>query len=231
MGRELQKKKRRSSNPKIRLKPKSKKLKILGNSIIAANWDHKKTLSQNYRNLGLTSRLNSTTGGVEKLISGTQSNSSTLSKFQISNTILKGIEPGEARVERDPLSGKILRVIHQKSKSNPLNDLISSESEEETICKDKNFSDHSNYINTENNIIRQLEEQASRVPEKKQRKLSEREQIWIENLVTQYGDEYEKMARDSKLNPMQQTSADIRRRIEKWKASRSCTSSNDKEVD
>jgi nucleolar protein 16 len=37
MGRELQKKKNRSSIPKVRRKPKSKK-KVLGNPIIAANW-------------------------------------------------------------------------------------------------------------------------------------------------------------------------------------------------
>jgi len=39
MGRELQKKKNRSSIPKIKLKPKSKKrTNPLGNPIIAANW-------------------------------------------------------------------------------------------------------------------------------------------------------------------------------------------------
>ena len=37
MGRELQKKKNRSSTAKVRHKPKSKK-KILDNPIIAANW-------------------------------------------------------------------------------------------------------------------------------------------------------------------------------------------------
>jgi hypothetical protein len=38
MGRELQKKKKRSSIPKVRQKPKSKKVNPLGNPIIAANW-------------------------------------------------------------------------------------------------------------------------------------------------------------------------------------------------
>jgi nucleolar protein 16 len=37
MGRELQKKKRRSGLPKVRRKPKSKK-QILNNPIIAENW-------------------------------------------------------------------------------------------------------------------------------------------------------------------------------------------------
>jgi len=38
MGRELQKKKNRSGNAKIKLKPKSKRVNPLGNAIIAANW-------------------------------------------------------------------------------------------------------------------------------------------------------------------------------------------------
>jgi hypothetical protein len=38
MGRELQKRKNRSSVPKIKLKPKSKRVNPLGNAIIAANW-------------------------------------------------------------------------------------------------------------------------------------------------------------------------------------------------
>jgi hypothetical protein len=38
MGRELQKKKNRSSIAKVRQKPKSKKVNPLGNPIIAANW-------------------------------------------------------------------------------------------------------------------------------------------------------------------------------------------------
>src|SRR5579862_1244662 len=38
MGRELQKKKNRSSNPKVRRKPKSKRVNVLGNPIVAANW-------------------------------------------------------------------------------------------------------------------------------------------------------------------------------------------------
>jgi len=38
MGRELQKKKLRSSIPKIKMKQKSKKVNPRGNAIIAANW-------------------------------------------------------------------------------------------------------------------------------------------------------------------------------------------------
>ncbi len=38
MGRELQKKKNRSSVNKVRQKPKSKKTQVRGNAVVAANW-------------------------------------------------------------------------------------------------------------------------------------------------------------------------------------------------
>jgi nucleolar protein 16 len=70
-----------------------------------------------------------------------------------------------------------------------------------------------------NDIVRQLEAQASMGAERKERKQSEREREWIERLVAKYGEDYQRMARDMKLNPMQQTAADIGKRVSKWKAS------------
>lgn len=81
------------------------------------------------------------------------------------------------------------------------------------IFKDSRRSSHSS-----NDFIRQLEEQALCSAESRVRKQSEREQNWIERMVIRYGDDYKKMARDQKLNPMQQTPQDIKRRILKWKA-------------
>ncbi|TVY62806.1 Nucleolar protein, partial [Lachnellula suecica] len=130
MGRELQKKKKRSSIPKIKLKPKSKRINPLGNPIIAANWNQNETLTQNYRRLGLTSRLNTATGGIEKLKAGAGP-SSTSSRLAISNAVPKQFTPTEARVERDPETGKITRVIHANAKPNPLNDPLNSDSEED----------------------------------------------------------------------------------------------------
>ena len=70
-----------------------------------------------------------------------------------------------------------------------------------------------------NEIIRKLEEQAASGAEKKDRLQSEREREWIERLIGKHGEDLGKMARDRRLNPMQQTEADIKRRIGKWKAS------------
>ncbi|KAH6715377.1 ribosome biogenesis protein Nop16 [Leptodontidium sp. 2 PMI_412] len=226
MGRELQKKKKRSSIPKIKMKPKSKRVNPLGNPIIAANWNQDETLTQNYRRLGLTSRLNSATGGIEKLRAGDVSKTSTTSKLAISNAIPKQFAPVSARVERDPETGKILRVIHDEE-DNPLNDPLNvveamdfegAEDDGEVFEGFESEVAGKKQKKQKNDIVRKLEEQASMVPEKRERSQSEREKEWIERLVGKWGEDFEKMARDRKLNPMQQTPADIRRRVGKWKA-------------
>lgn len=116
------------------------------------------------------------------------------------------------RVERDPETGKIIRVLHDKKKENPLNDQLLTDDEEDV---DVNMSEVGG---EKSGIVAELERQAARAPEKKPRKQSAREKEWIERLVNKYGDDTKKMARDMKLNPMQQTEADIARRIKKWKS-------------
>lgn len=185
------------------------------------------TLTQNYRRLGLTSRLNSATGGIEKLRAGDASKTSTTSKLAISNAIPKQFAPVSARVERDPETGKILRVIHRED-DNPLNDPLNvveamdfkgAEDDGEVFEGfEGEVAAKKTKKKSKNEIVRKLEEQASMVPEKRERSQSEREREWIERLVGKWGEDFEKMARDRKLNPMQQTPADIRRRVGKWKA-------------
>lgn len=220
MGRELQKKKKRSSIPKIKLKPKSKRVNPLGNPIIAANWNQSETLTQNYRRLGLTSRLNTATGGIEKPHPSSSANvsktSNTADKLSISNAIPKRITPTEAKVERDPETGKILRVVHTGRRANPLNDPLNSDSEEKEF---EGFEDDGRRNEGEGNeIIKQLEAQARQGKEKTERKQSEREKEWCQRLVEKWGEDYMGMVRDRKLNPMQQTEADIRRRVGRWRS-------------
>jgi nucleolar protein 16 len=70
-----------------------------------------------------------------------------------------------------------------------------------------------------NPVIQQLEEAARNGARKAPRTQSQREAEWLENLVAKYGEDYGRMARDRKLNPMQQTESDIKKRVKKWKAS------------
>lgn len=68
-------------------------------------------------------------------------------------------------------------------------------------------------------IVGQLQTEAARlaaVP-KRVTKQSKFEAEWIERLVERWGDDVERMARDRRLNPWQQTEGDLRRRIRRWK--------------
>lgn len=122
-----------------------------------------------------------------------------------------------ARVERDA-DGKIIKVIHAHTKkANPLNDPLNDlESEDEDEDAMEGFEGFDDEKDEKNEVVRQLEEQALRVAEKKPRKQSAREQEWCQRLSEKWGEDYKAMARDRRLNPMQQNEPDIRRRIGKW---------------
>lgn len=108
----------------------------------------------------------------------------------------------------------------QETKDNPLNDPLNEieDSDEEPEWNGFAMVPERREGESENPVIRQLEEAARNGVRKAPRGQSQREQEWAERLVSQYGDDYGRMARDRKLNPMQQTEADIRKRVLKWKA-------------
>ena len=65
-------------------------------------------------------------------------------------------------------------------------------------------------------IVPELEESARHQVKKRPRQQSQREQEWIKLLVDRYGEDYRAMVRDRKLNPMQQSEGDLRRRVAQW---------------
>ncbi|KAL6711563.1 Nucleolar protein 16 [Coniothyrium glycines] len=231
MGRELQKKKNKSSIPKKRQNGPSKK-KILQNPIIAKHWNQKETLSQNYRRLGLTARLNHATGGTEKTIAllglndakSSRADTAADSTANVLNIVSKAperIETEEIQVERDPETGAILRVTgQQETRYNPLNDPLNDieDSDDEAEWDGFAMVPERRETEAENPVIRELEEAARNGAKKAPRGQSQREQEWAERLVARHGEDYDRMARDKKLNPMQQTAADIRKRVLKWKS-------------
>jgi nucleolar protein 16 len=105
-------------------------------------------------------------------------------------------------------------VIHAAGRANPLNDPLNSDSEGE----DEEKEEEEREDRPQNEIVAQLEEQARNGKEKKDRAQSEGEREWIARLVGKYGEDYGRMVRDRRLNPMQQTAADIKRRVSKWRA-------------
>lgn len=236
MGRELQKRKNRSGVAKVRQKPKSKK-KILNNPIIAANWDKTQSLAQNYKRLGLTAKLNKTTGGIERKVSDVlreaEEGERHQDNLQISTSSKRKetLDVTEAKIERDPKTGKILRVVDDANTANlnPLNDPLNeldSESEDE-LLNPKNQHGNTDAVaarGTSNDdrkteTVRKLEEEARKPAAKYERRQPEGEVLFVEELVRTYGDDYGKMARDMKINYMQRSEGDIKRRVKKWRES------------
>lgn len=201
--------------------------------------NQKETLSQNYRRLGLTARLNHATGGTEKTIKllgldkeglndgksarADAPEGSTANKLNIVSQAPETGATEEVEVERDPETGKIVRVINDPSQSrpNPLNDLLN---DIEDLDQDDGAEEWNGFAMvpegpaSENPVIRQLEEAARNGVRKAPRVQSEREEEWIQRLWEKYGDDYGKMFRDRKLNPMQQSEGDLKRRVKKWKS-------------
>lgn len=227
MGRERQKFKNRSSISKVTQKPKSKK-QLLHNPIIAANWNQNETLTQNYRRLGLARRLNHSAGGLEKSAAEIEAAESKIpvqdDSLKIKSKLPTKLDVSEARIQRDPETGAILQVF-DTAKANPLKDPLNDLEDDDEEVWEGFVNEHgvlsgptapSTGVSTD--VVRQLEAKAAMPGEKRIRKQSEREEEWIERLVNKYGDDYLKMSRDMKLNPMQQSVGDIKRRVKKWNA-------------
>lgn len=218
MGRELQKKKRRSGRQPVRQPNRPKHpVNPLGNSTVARAWDRSQTLAQNYRRLGLAARLKGPTGGTEtSLLSGGRRSTRRRGADPLAIAAPQQTHLSEAKVERDA-DGKIVRII-SRAKANPLNDPLND------IDTDSEAEQGGNEwagINEEEEegegestgIVKTLEAEARNEAPKKKRHQSEREVEWLSGLVARHGDDYDRMARDRRLNPMQQTAADIRKRV------------------
>lgn len=238
MGRDLQKKKKRSSRSTIR-QPSSRKsaklLNPLGNSIIARNWNKDETTTENYKRLGLVGRLQAPTGGVApdlKSKSATGKFAKPVDPFAINPNGTVDVV-SEARVERDE-KGNIVRVIGNSTKPNPLNDPLNdldSDSEDDGMQDDGETwggiadgrkkgkkKGGQEEVDDRTEVFKALEAEANRPREKKIRTTSQREREWLQSLVDRYGDDTKAMARDHKLNPMQQTASDISRRLKKMRS-------------
>lgn len=186
-----------------RVKDKHDNINIHSNPIIAKHWDKSLTLQQNYKRLGLRTKLGTMAGGVEQdvltlsEIKQRRQDDTKVSVEEIENTDDPAkIPEGEARIIRDPESGDVVKVIYGTMKTKQA---VASKVEK-------------------SEVIQQLEEYAKKNSlVKRDRKQSEREDSWLKELYEKHGDDYEKMKWDKKLNIFQQSAGDLRKRITKWK--------------
>lgn len=114
------------------------------------------------------------------------------------------------KVERDA-DGNITRVLHR---ANPLNDPLA----ELDSDSDDEEGESSGVVpktgGGEVRIVDLLEQEAALPTESHKRHQSAREREWIEALVAKHGpDNLAAMARDARLNPMQQTVGQIKRKL------------------
>lgn len=110
-------------------------------------------------------------------------------------------------------------------RANPLNDPLNDLDDDSEDEGWQGFANEHGVVHAEKmtrdgttDVVRQLEEEASRPVVKKPRKQSEREEEWVGRLVEKYGDDYLAMSRDMKMNPMQQSVGDLKKRVKKWRA-------------
>ena len=123
----------------------------------------------------------------------------------------------EVKVVRDPVTGAIVSVEsderEQRKRRNPLGDPLNEISDEgEDGAGDE--------VEEGRGIVPELEQLAKWEKQKRPRWQSEREQDWCRRLVERWGDDWGAMFRDKKLNPMQQSEGDLRKRVELWKTKR-----------
>lgn len=203
MGGVRARKKEKSSVSKAtrHLKKKQKKVRISSNPIIAAHWDPKLTLQQNYKKLGLKAKLGSQAGGTEKIITKDGIQNDDEKETEKSKAPINSMQEG--RIIRDD-EGNVIGVEVNEKKE------FDDEEEEEWT----GFQDQGEEEKTE--VVRQLEE-AAKNGYSKPHVQSEREMDWAERLINKHGDDFEAMFWDKKLNIYQQSVGDIKRRVYKWK--------------
>lgn len=180
----------------------------------------KETLSQNYRRLGLTAKLGKATGGVDPATKVSAPDGGAQDPLAVTPTSGTGAAFRSVKVERDA-DGKIVRVLRKENPLNdPLNDIESGSDEEEDEEEESAKAKKNSTTGEEGpqRVVDLLEAEASRPTEAHKRHQSQQEREWLGRLVARHGDDTAAMARDLKLNPMQQTAANIRKRLAVYKA-------------
>lgn len=202
----------------------------------------KETLSQNYRRLGLTAKLQHPTGGIEKFKKNTEpiqtgdgfrSDNGISGEGTIQKKTAATLVPQEVSIERDPQTGAIIRILSPQDSDRKIQegrDTSRVKSTEKSAALDEStFSEWVPDVSSDDDsatvgpkritdtVVSKLERQAGAVKAVSKRKQSTRELEWLNRLEARYGEDYTRMARDMKLNPMQQSEGDIRRRFKRWK--------------
>ncbi|OBA23539.1 nucleolar protein 16 [Metschnikowia bicuspidata var. bicuspidata NRRL YB-4993] len=191
-----------------RVKDSSKRVVLKGHPLMAQYWDPKLTLIQNYKKLGLTVSLGKQNGGVERKLESVSerrardvesdsddddASSATLGSDEVETDPLK-IPAGEARIVRDPETNEVVKVVYGQ---------MQPEQPEEK---------------SEFSIVDKLEEyNKEHAKPVRDTKPSDREDHWLSQLHDKYGEDYERMKWDKKLNQTFMSAGQLKRKMAQWK--------------
>ncbi|KAI8325457.1 hypothetical protein GQ54DRAFT_315703 [Martensiomyces pterosporus] len=188
---------------------KARTKKFIGHPLIKDKWDSSLTLSENYRNLGLVSRLNGVSGGIAKPIVPQNDEEEdmegphemeTLDTKNMSKEELKRLIPqGYGIIERDE-EGNVVNVIMPDDEPE---DPLDSDVEPEAVKPKKEAA-------------RILEDYANSFEERKERWVSQGERRKLQAFVDKHGSDYNAMFWDKQLNKQQLTAQQLKKKIEKY---------------
>jgi nucleolar protein 16 len=201
MARPRKRKTNRNPISKVTRKPKHKmNISFSGvHPVIQSQWDKKLTLKQNYERMGLTSHLGGYAGGVDedfKVVKNIQQ----INKVEWRDmNAMDTIETKDTVETIETLNALDNRVIRIGTKLNHKNDFETDSKFQPTELSTK--------------IINEMVKDCKSVPVAQHQ--SEQETLVFEALISKYGNDYDKMARDFKLNSYQLSAGQIKRKIQK----------------
>lgn len=182
-----------------KVKDKQKKLNYIPHPVMAAHWDKKLTWKQNYEKFGLQARLGKSIKDLTHEVDSKPviKSSADVNPGQIANeTDPEKIPLGEARLIRNPETNEVTEIIY--GKMDP----------QATECSNESVP-----------IIDDLRKyQSEHAKPARKQTLSEMECHWLAGLHNKYGEDFEKMKWDQKLNPMFLSVGQLKKKMEIWLA-------------
>ncbi|OCF30661.1 nucleolar protein 16 [Kwoniella heveanensis CBS 569] len=195
-----------SSNSIRRMHQKLRKAPPLkGPEVLQQSWDKKKTVFQNYAALGLLPNI-----PIPQTASSSRSQRVKLP--QVPAEVESAPKVGFGRIIRDEEGNVIDIVIDEEPEQAGAE--AGKETEKEGDAPFVHDEAERAPVQGKTDVVRQLEQLAS-TSEPVTRHSSTSEKTWLQQLVLAYGDDYERMARDRKLNVWQKTQGEIKRMIKK----------------
>nr|CAG8505592.1 13819_t:CDS:2 [Entrophospora candida] len=186
---------RKIKNPSLKLSRKTsnkhfKKIVVHGDPIIASNWNKKETLRQKVA------------GGIEKLYPDNVEEEKDRGKIEY--------DDNNNKEELKKVLGPNVGIIERDDEGNIVNVII-GEDEDENEVFDKKIQPEP----AKTEIVKALEEEASKVF-KHEKYQSGGEIEFVKKLIERYGEDYDAMFKDIKLNVYQHTKKQLKKKCEKY---------------